>query len=125
LNVRNEKWEKIRNGLRHWNWKDNRNRLRLWIQANDVVRNHPRSDKFPHNWANALHQSCFDPTDKKELRRRSAAISRKLALLCAHGLLQKVQKGHHFRLTRKGAQSLTALLAAANSYLTQLTQLDA
>lgn len=67
-----------------------------------------------------------DPTDNaKELRRRSAAVSRKLWLLRAHGLLQKVQKSHHCRVTPQGCQSLTALLAAANASATELNQLAA
>lgn len=67
-----------------------------------------------------------DPTDNaKELRRRSSAVSRKLLLLRAHGLLQKVQKSHHCRVTPKGCQSLTALLAAANASATELNKLAA
>ena len=65
-----------------------------------------------------------DPTDDaKELRRRSSAVSRKLALLRAHGLLQKVPKSHHCRVTPKGHQSLTTLLAAANASTTELNKL--
>ena len=63
--------------------------------------------------------------DSKELRRRSSAVSRKLALLRAHGLLQKVPKSHHCRVTPKGCQSLTALLAAANASTTELNKLAA
>lgn len=67
-----------------------------------------------------------DPTDNaKELRRRSSAVSRQLTLLRAHGLLQKVQKSHYYRVTPKGRQSLTALLAAANASTTELKQLVA
>jgi len=67
-----------------------------------------------------------DPTgDSNELRRRSSAVSRKLALLRAHGLLQKVPKSHHCRVTPKGCQSLTALLAAANASTTELNKLAA
>ena len=67
-----------------------------------------------------------DPTDDaKELRRRSSAISRKLSLLRAHGLLQKVPKSHHCRVTPQGCQSLTTLLAAANASATELNQLAA
>ncbi|MGA2600839.1 MAG: hypothetical protein ABSH09_28055, partial [Bryobacteraceae bacterium] len=35
----------------------------------------------------------------KEKRRRSAAISRKLRLLRAHGLLQKVTRTHRYQIT--------------------------
>ena len=67
-----------------------------------------------------------DPTaDAKELRRRSSAVRRKLALLRAQGLLQKVSKSHHCRVTPQGCQSLTTLLAAANASTTELNKLAA
>lgn len=50
--------------------------------------------------------------DKPAARRQSAAITRKLRLLRAHGLIQKVQKTHRYLLTTHGAQAITALLSA-------------
>jgi hypothetical protein len=38
-----------------------------------------------------------DPTDAKEKRRRSAKVGRKLAMLRAHGILEKVCKSHRDR----------------------------
>lgn len=66
-----------------------------------------------------------DPADKKALRARSTAVSRKRALLRAHGLLEKISKSHHYRVTAKGRQSLTTLLAAANATTSELTKLAA
>jgi hypothetical protein len=66
-----------------------------------------------------------DPTDPKEKRRRSSATSRKLALLRAHGLVEKVSKSHQYRVTSKGRQALTALLAAANATTSELNKLAA
>ena len=63
------------------------------------------------------------PTDPQEQRRQSSAISRKLSLLRAHAILEKVQKSHRYRLTEKGRQGLTALLAAANAATSKLTNL--
>lgn len=65
------------------------------------------------------------PTDPKEQRRQSSAVSRKLTLLRAHGILEKVPKSHRYRLTEKGRQGLTALLAAANAATSKLTSLAA
>jgi hypothetical protein len=62
-------------------------------------------------------------TDPKEQRRQASAVSRKLALLRAHGILEKVSKSHRYRLTEKGKQGLTALLAAANAATSKLTSL--
>jgi hypothetical protein len=50
--------------------------------------------------------------DAKELRSRSAATSRKLRLLRAHGLITKVPKTHRYLVTPAGRTALTALLAA-------------
>lgn len=57
-----------------------------------------------------------DPADAAELRRRSAATSRQLRLLRAHGLLRKVSRTHQYRLTEKGRTVTQVLL------LTQETQ---
>jgi hypothetical protein len=63
------------------------------------------------------------PTDPKEQRRQASAVSRKLALLRAHGIIAKVSKSHRYRLTDKGKRGLTALLAAANAATSKLTTL--
>ena len=63
------------------------------------------------------------PTNPQEQRRQASAVSRKLAILRAHGLLEKVCKSHRYRLTEKGRQGLTALLAAANASTNKLTNL--
>jgi hypothetical protein len=54
-------------------------------------------------------------------RRRSAAVTRKLALLRAHGLLQKVPKTHRYHVTAPGRIAITALLAARDASADQLT----
>jgi hypothetical protein len=61
----------------------------------------------------------------EEQRRQSAAITRKLALLRAHGLLKKVSSTHRYVLTEKGRQIATALLAARQADVEQLTKLAA
>ena len=58
---------------------------------------------------------------KQEQRRRSASISRKLRLLRAHGLIQKLAHTHRYQVTEKGRLILTALLAARHATLKQLT----
>ena len=50
--------------------------------------------------------------DKTEERRQAAAITRKLAILRAHGLIVKVQKTHRYQLSASGKRILTALSAA-------------
>ena len=50
--------------------------------------------------------------NKIEERRQAAAITRKLAILRAHGLIVKVQKTHRYQLSASGKRIITALSAA-------------
>ena len=59
-----------------------------------------------------------------EKRRRSAAISRKLRLLRAHGLAQKVPRTHRYHLTEAGRAILNAVLTYARTSVHQLNQLS-
>jgi len=63
--------------------------------------------------------------DRDEQRRQSAAVTRKLALLRAHGLIKKVTGTHRWVLTADGRRIVTALLAAREANVDQLTQLAA
>jgi len=58
-----------------------------------------------------------------ERRRRSAAVSRKLRLLRAHGLIQKVPRTHRYHVTEAGRAILVAVLTSARTSLNQLNQL--
>jgi hypothetical protein len=51
-------------------------------------------------------------TDRKEQRRRSAAVTRKVRILRMHNLIKKVPKTHRYVLTSQGFKIITALLAA-------------
>jgi hypothetical protein len=63
-------------------------------------------------------------TDKEE-RRRAAAVTRQLRLLRAHGLLRKVSGTHRYVVTEPGRKIITALLAARQADVEQLTALAA
>jgi len=66
-----------------------------------------------------------EPTTPADKRKRSAAISRQLRLLRAHGLLQKVSRTHRYVLTEKGRTTVTALTTARNASTESLTKLAA
>jgi len=53
--------------------------------------------------------------DKQEQRRRGGAITRKIRLLRAHGLLKKVSKTHRYVLTDQGREIIATLLAARSA----------
>ncbi|MFM7200262.1 MAG: hypothetical protein ACKO6N_05680 [Myxococcota bacterium] len=65
------------------------------------------------------------PATAADKRKRSAAVSRKLHLLRAHGLLQKVSRTHRYVLTEKGRTTVTALITARNASTESLTKLAA
>jgi len=65
------------------------------------------------------------PTTQAEARRRSAAISRKLRLLRAHGIIHKLPHTHRYQITDQGRLILNAVLSAQRATTQQLTTLAA
>jgi hypothetical protein len=57
-----------------------------------------------------------------ERRRHSGAVTRKLRLLRAHGVIQKVAKTHRYVLSEQGRTALTALEAARQADTAKLLQ---
>jgi hypothetical protein len=73
-----------------------------------------------------LRKLLHSKTTNKKLRlREAAAITRRLALLRAHGILQKLSGTHRYQLTKTGQRILTALLAARHCDVDQLTKMAA
>lgn len=66
-----------------------------------------------------------DPGSQKLRRKQTAAVSRKLTLLRAHGLVAKVPGRHLYHVSPKGRRIITALLAARNASVEELTKLAA
>jgi len=59
-------------------------------------------------------------TSPEERRRRSGRISRLLRLLRAHGLIHKLPRSHRYKLSPRGRQVATALLAAHDLSLAKI-----
>ena len=57
-----------------------------------------------------------------EQRRQSAAVTRQLRLLRAHGLIPKVPKTRRYMVSEAGRRAITALLAARNASAEELTR---
>lgn len=73
-----------------------------------------------------LRSALFGPASSQpEQRRQAGRVSRKLALLRAHGLITKVSRTHRWKPTEKGRRIITALLAAREADVEQLTKLAA
>jgi hypothetical protein len=65
------------------------------------------------------------PASPAETRRRSAAVSRKLRMLRAHGVLQKLPHTHRYQVTDHGRLILNTVLSAQRTTSQQLTSLAA
>lgn len=72
-------------------------------------------DLQPH-----LYSTVVD--SPQEQRRRSAAMGRKLRMLRAHGLIEKVEHTHRYLLTESGRVALTAILSARKASVATLAQ---
>jgi hypothetical protein len=64
-----------------------------------------------------------EPTDASERKRQSTAVTRRLRMLRAHGLIKKVPHTHRYVLTKTGRNTIPALIAARQADTTRLTQL--
>ena len=65
------------------------------------------------------------PRDAAEGRHSSAAVSRKLSLLCAHRLLQKVPKIHRYVVPARAQNIIHTILSARNADAEALSKLAA
>jgi len=64
-------------------------------------------------------------SDAQERRKRSAAVTRRLRLLRAHGLIHKVPKTHRYQVSPQGRKVITAVLAARQASTEQLVSMAA
>ena len=65
------------------------------------------------------------PADLQQKRRRSAAVSRKLRLLRAHGLIHKVPKTHRYQVTEAGRRAIAAVLTIQQTSMATLNRVAA
>jgi hypothetical protein len=69
--------------------------------------------------------NCAAEPEARDKKRRSAAISRKLRLMRAHGLIHKVPKTHRYQLTNTGRLAIAAILTIHQSSMTVINRLAA
>ena len=83
-----------------------------------------RGEFATNGFRNRDLRRCLEPASinasKAEQRRASARASRRLRLLRAHGLIQKVPRSHLYRLTSRGLLLAAALHAARSSSIRKL-----
>ena len=68
-----------------------------------------------------VRRALFGETqDPKQRRREAGRVTRKLALLRAHGLIKKIPRTHRYLLTETSVKAIIAILAARQASLSQL-----
>jgi len=110
-------------------WHNRRMRgLRPWAEDKELLAAINHGEFLINGLRNRDLQKLLYNTDAEsatERRRRSAAISRKLRLLRAHGLIQKVPRTHRYHVSDAGRAVLVATLTTARTSLDQLNRLCA
>lgn len=121
--------ELIQSLEQHTEWNGRRVRaLRPFGEDTLLLKAINRGEFTINGFRNRDLQAIFFPTPTTSLserRRRSAAISRKLRLLRAHGLISKVSRTHRYELTQRGRTAIVAILTALSSTIRQLTPVAA
>jgi len=109
----------------HWNGRRVRG-LRPWAEDLGLFTAIHRGDFLINGLRNGdLQKLLYDGEAESaaERRRRSAAVSRKLRMLRAHGLIRKVSRTHRYHVTDAARVILVAVLTTARTSLNQLNQL--
>lgn len=109
----------------HWGRRRARG-LRPWAEDKELFTTINHGDFLINGFRNRDLQARLytaEADSPAERRRRSAAISRKLRLLRAHGLIQKVPRTYRYHVTDTGRAILVAVLTTARTSVNQLNQL--
>jgi hypothetical protein len=61
----------------------------------------------------------------KQQRRRSAALSRKIRMLRAHGIIHKIPRTHRYKVAPEARTMIVAILTSAQTSLKQINELKA
>jgi hypothetical protein len=99
--------------------------LHVWGEADGkLLRVIARGDFLLQGFRNRDVREALYGTvsDRGEQRRQAAAVTRRRALLRAHGLIVKVQKTHRYPLSALGRRVTTALATASAADVCRLTE---
>jgi hypothetical protein len=100
--------------------------LRPWGEDKELFTAINRGDFLINGFRNRdLQKFLYDRESQSpvECRRRSAAVSRKLRMLRAHGIIRKVPRTHRYHVTDTARYILIAVLTTSKSSVNQLNQL--
>jgi hypothetical protein len=108
-------------------WRNRRVRaLRPWADDRELLVAINHGDFLINGFRNRdLQRLLYDgeAASPAERKKRSAAISRKLRLLRAHGLIHKVSRTHRYHVNDSARAILVAVLTTAQTSVHQLNQL--
>jgi len=109
-------------------WGGRRTRgLRPWGEDQPLLKAINHGDFLINGFRNRNLQALLydtEPDSPAECRRRSSTISRKLRMLRAHGIVQKIPRTHRYQVTDAGRTILLAVLTTARTSVNQLNQLS-
>lgn len=89
------------------------------LSRGEFILNGVRNRDLQALWFNA------PAPDTKSARQRSGVITRKLRMLRAHGIIEKMEGSHRYHITDDGRKILTAVLAASETPVCKLLPLAA
>lgn len=115
---------------RHVHWKGRRVRaLNPWAEADARLLGAVARGEFAFRGFNNgdLRALIYDESTENpvERKKQSAAMTRRIRLLRAHGLVQKMPNSRRYKLTAKGQLAVTAMSAARHCNTHQLSQIAA
>jgi len=100
--------------------------IQPWSQGDlELLTAVARGEFLAHGFRNrdlVNHLFAKPAANDADRKRRSAQISRKLRLLRAHGIVQKVEHSHRYLVTKRGAAIIAAILAVRDTPLAALKQ---
>ena len=109
-------------------WKQRRVRaLRPFAEDKELLAAINHGDFLINGFRNRDLQGLLYSTpapSPKQQRSRSAAVSRKLRLLRAHGIIHKIPHTHRYHVAQDARTILVAVLTAARTSLNQINDLN-
>jgi hypothetical protein len=96
--------------------------LRPWAEDRELLTAVNHGEFTINGFRNRNLQALLYENETGSLaeRRRSAAVSRKLRMLRAHGIVQKIPRTHRYQITDAGRAILLAVLTIARTSIHQL-----
>jgi hypothetical protein len=101
--------------------------LRPFAEDKELLAAINHGDFLINGFRNRDLQALLYPTpaeSPKQQRYRSAAVSRKLRMLRAHGIIHKIPYTHRYQVAQDARPILVAVLTAARTSLNQINELN-